>query len=126
MKLGSDTLKQYIEEKDLSVDRIDDVFTYIEDTLMDFDEIESAIKQNQSVVNVNDEEFEEEFDKLLKEETDKNNKSNINTIETKPDENKNDSRIENKIESSDMSTDSIQNTSGTIEKLSEKVANLAL
>jgi len=72
MKLGSDTLKQYIEEKDLSVDRIDDVFSYIEDTLMDFDEIESTIKQNQTVSNINDVEFEEEFNKLLKEETEKN------------------------------------------------------
>ncbi|ORX37487.1 hypothetical protein BCR36DRAFT_588392, partial [Piromyces finnis] len=38
-------------DKNLSVDRIDDVFTYIENTLMDFDEIESSIKQNQSVIN---------------------------------------------------------------------------
>ncbi|OUM61049.1 hypothetical protein PIROE2DRAFT_62755 [Piromyces sp. E2] len=123
MKLGSDTLKQYIEEKDLSVDRIDDVFSYIEDTLMDFDEIESTIKQNQSVVNNNDEEFEEEFDKLLKEETEKNNTKPVtDTIETKLEENK----IEDKIEATDISVNSIQSTSDSLKNLEGELSTLAL
>jgi hypothetical protein len=122
MKLGSDTLKQYIEEKDLSVDRIDDVFSYIEDTLMDFDEIESTIKQNQSVSNVNDVEFEEEFNKLLKEETEKIDK---------PGEIKNKiSTEETKINSSNMSLDPISNENEKDDKsndiLEEKMSVLAI
>jgi len=117
MKLGSDTLKQYIEEKDLSVDRIDDVFTYIEDTLMDFDEIESTIKQNQSVINNNDDEFEEEFNELLKEETQKNKKPD--TVEVKTEENNTITPEDSKV--SNMSLDS-----DTSEKISTKLSSLAI
>jgi len=121
MKLGSDTLKQYIEEKDLSVDRIDDVFSYIEDTLMDFDEIESTIKQNQPVSNLNDAEFEEEFNKLLKEETDK-----ITKPETKPEEIKNEESI---IESTDTTLNPISNENeknDKYSKLEEKMSKLVI
>ncbi|ORX43151.1 hypothetical protein BCR36DRAFT_304615 [Piromyces finnis] len=121
MKLGSDTLKQFIEEKNLSVDRIDDVFTYIENTLMDFDEIESSIKQNQSVINNSDEEFEEELDKLLKEEIAKKNNT-LNIIKSQHEENK----IENKIESTDTSIDFIQNNNESLEKLKEKISAIAI
>jgi len=117
MKLGSDTLKQYIEEKDLSVDRIDDVFSYIEDTLMDFDEIESTIKQNQSVINNNDDEFEEEFNELLKEETQKNKKPD--TAEIKTEENNTTTPEDTKV--SNMSLDS-----DTSEKLGTKLSALAI
>jgi len=127
MKLGSDTLKQYIEEKDLSVDRIDDVFSYIENTLMDFDEIESAIKQNQSLTHPSDEEFEDEFNKLLKEETQESNKpieDNKNTIEESI------SSETTKINGSNMSLDSALNEEEKDEKedieLEEKMIELAI
>jgi len=127
MKLGSDTLKQYIEEKDLSVDRIDDVFSYIENTLMDFDEIESAIKQNQSLTHPSDEEFEDEFNKLLKEETQESNKpieDNKNTIEESI------SSETTKINGSNMSLDSALNEEEKDEKedieLEEKMIKLAI
>eukprot|EP00833_Pecoramyces_ruminatium_P003367 jgi/Orpsp1_1/1177399/evm.model.c7180000061311.2 len=127
MKLGSDTLKQYIEENKLSIDRIDDVFTYIEDTFMDFEEIESTIKQNQSLINPNDTEFENEFNKLLQEETQnisKLSEDNKNTIEESTSE-------INKVNTPDMlleptSSEYKKEDNESIDKIEEKLAELAI
>lgn len=88
-KLGAKALKDIYEENGLTVDKVDDVMSDVQDVIDDHDEIQNIVGAvNISNINVDDLELEQELQDLINDDRNDNDNDNglVQPNRTNPDD----------------------------------------